>query len=63
MFTAQLSDKPCFLCGKKEDTLETKFKDKTFQGVVCTDHLLQILKRQNGVEDQRSSREVKPQPK
>lgn len=41
-----LSDKPCFLCGSKEDTADVKFRDGSFQGVVCKTHLFQLLKRQ-----------------
>jgi len=63
MFTGKLASQGCFLCGKRDDTLDVKMKDKSFQGVVCIEHLLQILKRQNSVEDQRSGREAKPQPK
>jgi len=41
----RLSDKPCFLCASKEDTVEVRFKDRTFSGVVCKEHLFQLLKR------------------
>ncbi len=45
MFTGELTDKPCFLCGRQEDTLEVKMKDKTFAGVICITDLMKLLKR------------------
>lgn len=30
-----LSDKPCFICGKREHTVEVNFDDKSFKGVLC----------------------------
>jgi len=44
-----LIDKPCFLCASKEDTVEVPFKDPTFSGVVCKEHLFQLLKRRPGL--------------
>jgi len=41
----RLTDKTCFLCSNKEDTVEVRFKDRTFSGVVCKEHLFQLLKR------------------
>jgi hypothetical protein len=41
----RLTDKACFLCATKEDTVEVRFKDRTFSGVVCKEHLFQLLKR------------------
>jgi len=41
----RLTDKACFLCASKEDTVEVRFKDRTFSGVVCKEHLFQLLKR------------------
>jgi hypothetical protein len=41
----RLADKACFLCASKEDTVEVRFKDRTFSGVVCKEHLFQLLKR------------------
>jgi hypothetical protein len=45
MITAKLSDKPCCLCGARNDTLEVRFKDKTFTGVLCAKHQLELMKR------------------
>ncbi len=39
MITIQKSTKPCFLCGTTEHTVEARFKDGTFRGVLCKDHL------------------------
>ena len=44
----RLSDKTCFLCANKEDTVEVRFKDRTFSGVVCKEHLFQLLKKKGG---------------
>ena len=41
----RLSDKPCFLCASQEDAVEVRFKDRTFIGVVCKEHLFELLKR------------------
>jgi hypothetical protein len=41
----RLSDKPCFLCGSTEDAAEVRFKDRTFAGVVCKEHLFQLMKK------------------
>jgi len=38
-------DKPCFLCASHEDTVEVRFKDRTFAGVVCKEHLFQLMKK------------------
>jgi hypothetical protein len=43
----RLSDKPCFLCGATEDTAEVRFKDRTFAGVVCKNHLFQLMKKRS----------------
>ncbi len=49
----RLSDKPCFLCGSQDDTVEVRFKDRTFAGVVCKNHLFQLLKkRSQGASDE-----------
>lgn len=32
------SKRPCFLCGKN-DAAEVKFKDGTFTGTICREHL------------------------
>ena len=41
----RFSDKPCFLCGCHDDAVEVRFKDRTFAGVVCKEHLFQLMKR------------------
>jgi len=41
--TIKKSTKPCFLCGKTSHTVEAKFKDGTFNGVLCKDHLFERL--------------------
>lgn len=41
----RLSDKPCFLCNSPKDTVEVRFKDRTFAGVVCKDHLFELIKK------------------
>ena len=43
----RLSDKTCFLCANKEDTVEVRFKDRTFSGVVCKEHLFQLLRKKS----------------
>lgn len=44
----RLSDKPCFLCNSPKDTVDVRFKDRTFAGVVCKDHLFQLLQKRAG---------------
>lgn len=41
----RFSDKPCFLCASHEDTVEVRFKDRTFVGVVCKEHLFELMKK------------------
>lgn len=41
----RLTSKPCFLCNSPKDTVEVRFKDRTFSGVVCKDHLFQLLQK------------------
>jgi hypothetical protein len=41
----RFSEKPCFLCGGREDAVEVRFKDRSFSGVVCKEHLFQLMKR------------------
>ena len=43
MIVIKLSDKPCFLCGKTTHAVEAKFKDGTFSGVLCKDHLFERM--------------------
>lgn len=33
------STKPCFVCGTTKKTVQVKFKDKTFSGVLCMEHM------------------------
>ena len=42
----RFSDKPCFLCGSSDDAVEVRFKDRSFAGVVCKEHLFELMKRQ-----------------
>jgi hypothetical protein len=43
--TIELSDKSCILCDGTGDTVEAKFKDKRFSGVLCLHHLMELMKR------------------
>jgi hypothetical protein len=40
-----LTDKPCFICQKREGAAEVKFKDGTFTGVLCKEHCWERLDR------------------
>ena len=33
------SDKPCFSCKSKEDTVVVKIKEEGFSGVLCMEHV------------------------
>jgi hypothetical protein len=58
----RLTDKPCFLCNSRKDTAEVRFKDRTFAGVVCKDHLFQLLqKRTEAVEKAQSQKTTNSQ--
>ena len=48
MIVIKLSDKPCFLCGKTAHAVEAKFKDGTFSGVLCKDHLFERMEAKYG---------------
>ena len=48
----RLAEKPCFLCGSHEDTAEVRFKDRTFIGVICKNHLFQLLKKRSKAPDE-----------
>jgi hypothetical protein len=39
-----ISDKPCFICGKRDRTVDVSFADKTFRGVLCMEHVYEKLK-------------------
>jgi len=54
----RFSDKPCFLCGCHEDTVEVRFKDRSFVGVVCKDHLFQLMKRRFQVNKKAGTNET-----
>ena len=43
MIVIKPTAKPCFLCGKAAHTVEAKFKDGTFTGVLCKDHLFERM--------------------
>lgn len=61
----QLTDKKCFMCKTTEHTADVKFKDGTFIGVLCKDHLWQAMKLnckpadspQNGTSATKSGKE------
>jgi hypothetical protein len=42
MFSGELSKEKCLLCDRR-DTLDVKSKNPKFVGVVCYEHLLQVL--------------------
>lgn len=37
------SDKPCFICGSKEDAAIVKFADGSFSGTLCKKHVYEKL--------------------
>lgn len=39
----EVSEKPCFICGKTERTVVVQFADKSFRGVLCLNHVWQKL--------------------
>ena len=43
MASVYQSSKPCFLCGRKEKTVEVKLKNGSFSGVLCLEHLYDRL--------------------
>ena len=45
MLIVKLSEKACVFCGKKDETVAAKCKEHDFQGVVCTTHMVALLKR------------------
>jgi len=61
MFTGTVSEKKCFLCSSM-DSLEVKFKDKSFAGIVCWKHLKELVTRDEASSDSRTSKPV-AQPK
>ena len=51
----RLTNKPCFLCNSAKDTVEVRFKDRTFSGVVCMEHLFQLLRKRTEAANKTSS--------
>jgi len=53
MIVIKLSDKPCFLCGKTTHVVDARFKDGTFTGSLCKDHLFERMEAKygSGVEE------------
>ena len=45
MMTVKLSDKPCLFCGKSSSTVQAKSKEQDFQGIVCSEHMIALLKK------------------
>ena len=45
MMTVKLSNKPCLFCGKAGATVQAKAKDHDFQGVVCSEHMIALMKK------------------
>ena len=46
MMTVKLSEeKPCLFCGKTVATVHAKAKEHDFQGVVCGEHMIGLLKK------------------
>lgn len=38
------SDKPCFICGVSSETVQVKFQDHSFAGVLCMKHIYEKVK-------------------
>jgi hypothetical protein len=53
-------NRPCFLCGKTDRTVEAKFKDGTFSGVVCWEELYGLMAKRNGKKETAERQEKKP---
>lgn len=52
-----ITDKPCFLTGKRTNVVEAKFKDGSFSGAIEWNELLKVMKRREGNDEgERSSR-------
>ena len=51
------SNKPCFLCRTTERTADVKFRDGSFAGTLCMDHLYERL------EEKPKVKAKKPDPK
>lgn len=45
MMTVKLSNKPCLFCAKSGATVQAKSKEHDFQGVVCPEHMMTLLKK------------------
>lgn len=65
MITIKLSDKPCFLCGGTRHVVEARFKDGTFTGVLCKEHLFERMEakyRQTAATEKDSSATTEKAP-
>jgi hypothetical protein len=56
MVTIKLSAKPCFLCGTNSHVVEARFKDGTFSGSICKEHLFERMEAKYG----KTTEEKKP---
>ena len=45
MLNVKLSTKACVFCGKNGSAVQAKSKEHDFQGIVCTEHMIALLKR------------------
>ncbi len=57
MFTGTVSDRKCFLCSST-DSLEVKFKDKSFTGIICWEHLKKLVRRNENPDDSGHKRTI-----
>ena len=48
MVTIKLSDKQCFLCGTSSYVVDARFKDGTFSGSICKEHLFERMEAKYG---------------
>jgi len=48
MITIKLSNKPCFLCGTTSHVVDARFKDGTFSGTICKEHLFERMEAKYG---------------
>ncbi len=52
------SAKPCFLCQMTERTADVKFKDGSFTGTLCMEHLYERLQEKSKVKKSHASSEA-----
>lgn len=45
MLQVKLSDRACLFCNKTGQTVQAKSKEHDFQGVVCPEHMIAVLKK------------------